>query len=367
MQTKVDLVKCASHLVRLNVAQSGGYIPGEQPVDTTTIKLNTNENAYPPSPRVLEAIRAVSADQLRRYPNPSASFFREAAAKVHGVNPAWIMTFNGGDELLSVMIRTCAAENDSVLYMEPSYSLYPVLVEMHGARSIACQYDIRDTRWTLPASLDTKDAKLILICNPNAPSGHLDLIEKLDFLAKNFRGAIVIDEAYVDFASASALSLVHKYENVLILRSMSKGYGLAGLRFGYAIAQPALLKEVHKVRNSYPCDVISIAAATAAIEDQEYARNVWQKIKLEREQLASSLLDMGFSFPESQTNFILVQISSLVQKKFSAKKIYQILKERGVLVRFWETPPLIDKLRITVGTPKQNDCLLKELKTLLKI
>ena len=351
-----------TNLVRSDIAETVGYVPGEQPTDTGTVKLNTNENPYPPSARVLEAIQAVSAEQMRRYPNPNARLFREAAAKLHGVPADWILTFNGGDDLLNVAIRTCAGQEDKVAFLDPSYSLYPVLTNIQGARACVIPYKVEGTNWALPKGIEKTDASLLLIVNPNAPSGHLDPLDQIDHFVQNFRGVVLIDEAYVDFANQSALHLVHKYENLVILRSMSKGYSLAGLRFGYAISQPTLLAQFEKVRDSYPCDVISIAAATAAIEDQEYAQSTWNKVRSERARLSSALASMGFKLPESQSNFLLAQVPSLATNKRSAMDIYQTLKSRGILVRWWDLPLLQDKLRITVGTPEQNDRLLAELK-----
>lgn len=348
-------------LVRENVAASAGYVPGEQPQDGSTIKLNTNENPYPPSPKVMEAIAGVGAEQLRKYPNPSARPFREAAAQVHGISPDMILAFNGGDELLATVIRACAAERDAVAYLEPSYSLYPVLTEVQGARKVALQYRIDGTTWSLPEGIEKTDAAILLIVNPNAPSGTLEDVDKLEQIARAFRGLVVIDEAYVDFAPVSALELAKKLPNVLLLRTMSKGYSLAGLRFGYGIGQPALLEQLVKVRDSYPCDALSIAAATAAISDQEYAKGTWEKVKSERARLAAALRAMGFVMPESHSNFVLATVPG----KVSAKGVYEALKGKGILVRWWDLPRIADKVRITVGTPEQNDRLLKELRTMV--
>ena len=268
--------------IRSNVTSAAGYIPGEQPTDSQTIKLNTNENPYPPSPRVMEAIRGVTAEQLRRYPNPSGQAFRIAAGRVHDVAPEWILPFNGGDELLSVAIRACAGEGDAVAYLEPSYSLYPVLTEINGSRKMVLSYAIEGTRWSLPAGLERTPAKILLIVNPNAPSGHFEAVEHLAAIAEKFAGLLLIDEAYVDFAPASALELVKRFGNVVILRTMSKGYSLAGLRFGYCVGRPEVLREIEKVRDSYPVDAVAIAAATAAIEDQDYAKGTWQRVVAER-------------------------------------------------------------------------------------
>jgi histidinol-phosphate aminotransferase len=352
----------ATNRVRTNVAKNAGYIPGEQPTDISVTKLNTNENPYPPSPKVLDAIKTITPEQLRRYPNPSARIFREMASKIHGVPPEWIMAFNGGDDLLSVIMRTCATENDVISFLEPSYSLYPVLAELQGARTEVLQYEINGTQWRLPANIGKSKAALLLIVNPNAPSGHFEPLDLLESVIKEFSGVILIDEAYVDFAQESVLPLVHKYSNLVILRSMSKGYSLAGMRFGYAIGQPALLKEIEKVRDSYPCDVLSIAASTAALEDQDYARSTWDKVKDERKRLSSELRKLHFAMPESESNFVL----ATAPEGASAQPLYESLKQHGILVRWWKLPNLEDKIRITIGTREQNDKLLEQLKVLLK-
>ena len=354
--------------VRSNIAAASGYIPGEQPTDTVTIKLNTNENPYPPSPKVMEAIHNVTPEQLRRYPSPSGQPFRVAAAKVHGLDPNWILTFNGGDELLSVAIRAVAGETDAVAFLEPSYSLYPVLTQMNGSRKIVLSYEIENQKskienptWSLPAGIENTAAKILLIVNPNAPSGHLEPLDALRHIARSFKGLLLIDEAYVDFSPRSALPLVKEFPNVILLRTMSKGYSLAGLRFGYAIGNPALLGEIEKVRDSYPVDSLAIAAATAAISDQAYARETWEKVKSERARLAGLLRQMGFVMPDSHSNFLLATVPG----GKSAKTIYDGLKARHILVRWWDLPRIADKVRITVGTPEQNDRLVSELKLLL--
>ncbi len=355
-------------LFRDNILASAGYVPGEQPADFSTIKLNTNENPYPPSPRVMEAIAAVTGEQLRRYPSPTGKSFREAAGAVHGVPGDWILPFNGGDELLSVAIRAAAGERDSVAFLEPSYSLYPVLTELNGSRAVRVGYEILETRnskletpsWSLPTGIEKTAAKILLIVNPNAPSGHLDPLERLGEIAERFKGLVVIDEAYVDFAPVHALELVKRFANVLVLRTMSKGYSLAGLRFGYGVAQPGLMKELEKVRDSYPVDAVAIAAATAAITDQAYARSTWEKVKAERGRVSAALRQLGFALPESHSNFVLASVPAAR----SGKGVYETLKSRGILVRWWDLPRIADKVRITIGTPEQNDRLLAELKTL---
>ena len=364
-------------ILRPNVLQSPGYVPGEQPTAPAVIKLNTNENPYPPSPKVMDAIRTISPEQLRKYPSPSGQPFREAAAKVHGVSPDHILPFNGGDELLSVAIRAAASPLDPVAFLEPSYSLYPILAEINGSPATKLSYTIEEPSlqienrkskienpvWRLPDNLESTPAKILLIVNPNAPSGHLDPLDRLSHIASNFKGLLVIDEAYVDFAPQSALPLVQKHNNILLLRTLSKGYSLAGLRFGYGIAQPTLMRQLEKVRDSYPVDAISIAAATAAISDQPYAQSTWQKVIAERTRLATALRDIGFSMPDSHSNFLLATIPP--EAKLTAQQTYEQLKARNILVRWWNLPRIADKIRITVGTPEQNTRLLAELHTLL--
>ena len=370
-------------LFRDNIISSAGYVPGEQPTDAATIKLNTNENPYPPSPRVMAAIAAVTGEQLRRYPSPTGKAFHEVAGAVHGVPADWILPFNGGDELLSVAIRAVAGERDGVAFLEPSYSLYPVLTELNGSRAVRVAYDIQegaatkkgsgeasgpaalayamDSVWALPAGIEKVKAKVLLIVNPNAPSGHLDPLSRLGEIAERFRGLLVIDEAYVDFAPVNALELVKGFAHVLILRTMSKGYSLAGLRFGYGIAQPALMREIEKVRDSYPVDAVAIAAATAAIADQAYARGTWEKVKAERARVSAALRQMGFALPESHSNFVLATVPA----GLTGRGVYETLKSRGILVRWWDLPRIADKVRITIGTPEQNDRLLAELRALI--
>jgi histidinol-phosphate aminotransferase len=349
-------------LVRDNIINMAGYTPGEQPGDMSVIKLNTNENPHPPSPRVLEAVHSITAEQLRRYPDPDAKAFREAAARVHGVSPGMILCTNGGDELLSLVFRACVGDGDRVAFLDPSYSLYPVLAAMQDAEKIVLPYRITGTNWEFPPEIFTLNARLLLIVNPNAPSGTLADLATLSKIIRAFPGVVLIDEAYVDFAPVSALSLVREHANVIILRSMSKGYGLAGMRFGYGIAQESLLAELHKVRDSYPCDAVAIAAATAAITDQAYAAGTWDKIKAQRSEVSTALRKMGFSLPESFSNFVLAQ----VPPKVHAADVYAQLKKANILVRYFNIPGLTDKLRITIGTGAQNAALLAALKAIIE-
>jgi histidinol-phosphate aminotransferase len=331
------------------------YVPGEQPAPgERVIKLNTNENPFPPSPRVLEAIRTVDPEALRRYPSPKADGFRATAARIHGVAPDMILAGNGSDEILAIAVRTFLGPGDVLAYPDPTYSLYPVLAASAENRVVTVPWE---AGWQLPiAALLATRARAIFFANPNAPTGTLVAPARVRELALAFDGLLLVDEAYVDFADACCLDLVRELPNVMICRTFSKGYSLAGLRFGYAIAAPALVAEMSKVKDSYNCDAIAILAATAALADQDYARGTWQAVRAERIRLAGELARRGWEVIPSQTNFLLARCPD-----GDAGAIYRGLKEKRILVRYFDKPGLADKLRITIGTTAQNDALLAAL------
>ena len=342
---------------RENIEKAKGYEPGFQPAETDVVKLNTNENPYPPSPAVMDAIRDISEEQMRRYPDPHGNKFRKAAAEVNGVGPDYIMCCNGGDELLEITIRAFCDENRPLAYPVPTYSLYPVLANLQNCKAIEVPFD---SEFNLPAKLASADAALTIVCNPNAPTGSFVSVDELKSLAGKLSGVLLIDEAYVDFAEDNCAALVKDFDNVIILRSMSKGYCLAGIRFGYAIAQPALIAGLMKVKDSYNVDAVAITAATAAIRDQSYFQQNVKKVKAERARLTQQLRDLGFDVPDSSSNFVLAKC-----KNHKAVEIYEKLVERKIYVRYFDYPNLNDKLRITVGTSEQNDKLLLALKEIL--
>ncbi len=342
---------------RENIEKAKGYEPGFQPAETDVIKLNTNENPYPPSPAVMDAIRDISEEQMRRYPDPHGNKFRKAAAEVNGVGPDYIMCCNGGDELLKIAIRAFCDENRPLAYPVPTYSLYPVLANLQNCKAIEVPFD---SEFNLPAKLASADAALTIVCNPNAPTGSFVSVDEMKSLAGKLSGVLLIDEAYVDFAQDNCAALVKDFDNVIILRSMSKGYCLAGIRFGYAIAQPALIAGLMKVKDSYNVDAAATAAATAAIRDQSYFQQNIKKVKDERARLTQQLRDLGLDVPDSSGNFVLAKC-----KNHKAVEIYEKLVERKIYVRYFDYPNLNDKLRITVGTSEQNDKLLVALKKIL--
>jgi histidinol-phosphate aminotransferase len=347
---------------RDNVERAAGYVPGFQPKATDVVKLNTNENPYPPSPKVTEALAAVRPEQLRRYPDPVGNAFREAAAAVHHVEPENILCCNGGDELLAIAIRAFCDENRPVAYPVPTYSLYPVLANLQDCSAIEIPFD---REYNLPAKLATTGAALTIVCNPNAPTATLVGVEELASLATELTGVLLIDEAYVDFAERDCTSLVRQFDNVILLRSMSKGYSLAGLRFGYAIAHKDLIAGLLKGKDSYNVDAVAIALATAAIKDQAYFKANVEAIKQDRQVLTDGLRELGLAVADSHTNFVFAEVRAKDVSPLQAAEIHERLAQQNIYVRYFNVPGLEDKLRISVGTKQQNEKLLAAMRELL--
>ncbi|MHC4751738.1 MAG: histidinol-phosphate transaminase [Planctomycetota bacterium] len=335
---------------RKNIEKVKGYEPGFQPKEADVIKLNTNENPYPPSPEF-------SVERLRRYPDPIGDEFRQAAAEVHGVSPENIMCCNGGDDLLTIAFRAFCDENRPVAYPVPTYSLYPVLAKLQNCEAFEVPFD---SEFNLPVKLTKTNAALTIVCNPNAPSGSFVSVGEMASLADELSGVLLVDEAYVDFSDENCAGLVKDFDNVIILRSMSKGYGLAGLRFGYAIAPADLISGLMKVKDSYNVDAVAIAVATAAIKDQEHFRQTTEKVKKARDLLTAQLRALKFEAPRSYSNFVLAE-----SKDQNAGDIYDKLVQRNIYIRYFDLPGLENKLRITIGTDEQNDRVILALKEIL--
>lgn len=343
---------------RDNIEALKGYTPGFQPKQSDIIKLNTNENPFPPSPAVMEALSRIGAEKLRRYPDPLGDDFRRAAAEVHGVKPENIMCCNGGDDLLTLAFRAFCDENRPVAYPVPTYSLYPVLAKLQNCRAIEIPFD---DEFNLPVKLTKIDAALTMVCNPNAPSGSFVSVGELASLADELSGVLLIDEAYVDFADENCMVLVKDFDNIIILRSLSKGYGLAGLRFGYAIAQTELIAGLMKIKDSYNVDAVAITLATAAIKDRAYFNETTEEVKKARDLLMTRLRDLKFKVPTSCANFILAE-----SKDCLASVIYEKLVQRHIYIRYFDLPGLENKLRITVGTSEQNEKLVSALEEIVR-
>jgi histidinol-phosphate aminotransferase len=342
---------------RDNVERMEGYTPGFQPKATDVVKLNTNENPYPPSPDVMKALAQIDPERLRRYPDPLGGAFREAAARLHNVRPDNILCCNGGDELLALAVRAFCDESRPLAYPVPTYTLYPVLARLQNCPTIEIPFG---EEGSLPEELAKTDAPLTILCNPNAPTATMVPTEQIAELVKALKGVLLIDEAYVDFAEYDCIDIVRQLDNVIILRTLSKGYSLAGLRFGYAVASKGLIDGLMKGKDSYNVDAISIALATAAIEDQAYFKANVEKIKKDRQVLIEQLRLLGFAVSDSRTNFLLADTNT-----DTAAEIHEQLTRRDIYVRYFNVPGLADKLRITVGTAQQNEKLLAALRDIL--
>lgn len=340
---------------RSSVDKMVGYTPGEQPKPgTNIIKLNTNENPYSPSPQAIAVLRNLDSEWLRRYPDSYANDFRRATSEVLGVPLDWIIVGNGSDDLLNLIVRACAELERKVVYPMPTYVLYRTLAQMQPAEFIEIPYG---EDYDLPIEeLVAANGAVTFIASPNSPSGHVVPVDALRKLAERLSGVLVIDEAYVDFAEETALPLVQEFENVIVIRTLSKGYSLAGLRLGFGIANPKLLHGLFKLKDSYNIDAVACLVGAAAMRDQAYKHECVRKVKVSRAKLAVALKQLGFKVWDSQTNFLLVQ-----PFRGNAEQIYLALKEQGILVRYFKQPGLEDKLRITVGTDEQNQMLAEML------
>jgi histidinol-phosphate aminotransferase len=343
--------------VRPEIAAMDGYTPGEQPQAGKFIKLNTNENPYPPPPGIRRAVGEVLERGLQKYPDPMANAFRTRVAELLELpSKDWVLCGNGSDDILTICTRTFVGQGDLLRLPYPSYILYRTLAQLQGARAEEVRFN-RD--WTLPAAFGepAEKLRLVFLPNPNSPTGTMISREAILEFAERLPCPLLVDEAYVEFADFSCASLVAKNERILVSRSLSKSYGLAGLRFGYIVAQPQLIAELIKMKDSYNCDSLSIAAATAAIDDQAWLTDNRRKIVATRGQLAAGLTQLGFDVIPSQANFVWC-----THPRHPAKGLYEQLKAAHLLVRYMNYPGWSDGLRISVGTDEQIEALLGLLK-----
>ncbi|MCI0342219.1 MAG: histidinol-phosphate transaminase [Planctomycetales bacterium] len=348
-----------SGFLRPEVARLPGYSPGEQPSDPGWVKLNTNENPYPPSPRVLEALRAVGPD-LRLYPHPDAEPLRGRIAAFLGLSPERVMVGNGSDELLSILVRGTVGSDGGLAIPTPTYTLYETLAASTGARLSQVPFA---ADWSLPEAFDraASRARLVLLANPNSPSGTVVPAERVEVLARAVRGLVAVDEAYVDFAERGCRELLDRLPNVVLLRSFSKSFSLAGARIG-ALAGPAdLVAGLRPLKDSYNVSRLAIAAGVAALEDLAWMRRNADRIRATRERLSAGLRALGFEVPPSQANFVLAI------GRADARPIHEALKAKRILVRHFDSPRLRDALRITVGTDEETDRLLAELERIGRV
>jgi len=357
------------NLFRPNIERIAGYAPGEQPQDAGWVKLNTNENPYPPSPRVVAAIEAAAHGRLNVYPDPLATRFRRKAAELFGVEPDWILPGNGSDENLTILIRSFVDPHEKIAYPYPSYILYETLADIQGAQSARLLLGA-DWSWNRDLCRPiVQQSKLVFVPNPNSPSGNRWLDEDILALVPP-RGVLVLDEAYADFCDRPhRAELLHgkHADRVIITRTLSKSHSLAGIRFGFSIAHPELTSGMRKVKDSYNCNTLSLAAAVAALEDREWVQRNIDRIRQTRGRLTESLRRLGFDVVESQANFVWA-----TRPDGRHLEIYQALKKRHILLRYMQFPGAaadgngsLDGLRITVGTDDEIDRLLETLPAVL--
>lgn len=352
---------------RKNIREMVGYTPGEQPQSTDVIKLNTNENPFAAGPAVQKALSEIKTDDLRCYPQPTALNLRKAISTHHDIETESIIVTNGGDELLRLAISTFVECDEAVAVAEPTYTLYEVLAQAHGCDYL--KFNLNED-WSLPENfaqtLNNTNAKLCLLPNPHAPSGTLLPAKELAALAKEFNGILLIDEAYIDFVDPGlnhdCLKLINEFDNILLLRTFSKGYSLAGLRIAYGVGSSSIINPMQlKTKDSYNTDFIAQKLAQAALEDQAYAKKAWDFVRAQRSMLKDALSELGLTSVDSQSNFLLVS----VPEQINAKQLCAKLKQKGILVRHFNHAGQENYLRITIGKADENDKLLSTLKSLL--
>ncbi len=344
----------SKNYARADIQAIAGYVPGEQ-LSGTVIKLNTNENPYPPSPRVGEVARSFDWQQLRLYPDPTAAPLRACASRIFGLPQECILCGNGSDDLLTIALRTFVGAGEAFAFPEPSYSLYPVLADLQGARHrpITLTEDFQ-----LPEDIlrQAGDARLLMLARPNAPTGNSFPKETIRQLCRDFDGVVWIDEAYADFAEDNCLDLVPEFSNVVVSRTFSKSYSLAGLRLGVAFGAPGLIAEMNKLKDSYNTDRFAQAVGMAALEDQEYLRQSVSRVKATRQKTAAALKKLGCTVLPSQTNFLLVRPA-----RQAARPLFLALRQEGLLVRHFSLPRVEEYLRVTIGTEEQMDTFLQAM------
>jgi histidinol-phosphate aminotransferase len=343
---------------RQNIERLSPYVPGIQPKEPGFVKLNTNENPYPPSPRVADLLRNLSPADLRLYPDPLSDRLRDTISSLHGLKRGNVIVGNGSDEILAMIFKTCAGKGDRVVLYSPSYTLFKVLAEIQEAEAV--EYDLEED-FSLPEAFISAPAALKLIASPNSPTGTLYPLETIDRILEATEGIVVVDEAYVDFAEGDSLPLLDKYPNLVVTRTVSKSFSLAGVRIGYALAPEEVIAGLMKVKDSYNVNRVSAAIAVAALSDREYFAEIVGKIKDQREKLRRDLEALGFAVFPSGANFLLARAPG-----GRAREIYEKLLARKILVRYFDLPRLSDCLRISVGTPAKMTILLDVLRDILR-
>ncbi len=345
--------------IRRQVERMSGYVPGEQPKVAGLIKLNTNENPYPPSPKVLETLRAAIDGKLRLYPDPTSTALRVKLGKIHGVDPEQIIIGNGCDDILNLCVRAFCGECGKLAYFWPSYSLYPVLANIQGATQVALPLGENFQIEVHPPLLAKLDGvKLVFITQPNAPSGVWLQRVELQRVIEETKGVVVIDEAYVDFASENCLDLLSEYDNVIVARTFSKAFSFAGMRVGWAVGPGELIAALNKVKDSYNVSRLSQLGAEATLEEWDYFQQNVKKICATRERTSAALAKLGFFVYPSQTNFVFAKPPSAL----TARQWFDGLRARNILVRWWDADRIRDFARVSIGANEEMDKFLAATK-----
>jgi histidinol-phosphate aminotransferase len=339
-------------MIRKAVQSLKPYVPGEQPKEPGITKLNTNENPYPPTPRIVKALKGWSIEALRRYPDPACSALRDQIADVHGCRPEQVFVGNGSDEILALAARAFVERDGTIGYFEPSYSLYPVLAGIEGieTRPVALTENFA---WAMP---DNYQASLFFLTNPNAPTSMLFPKKNVADLCHALKGVVVIDEAYVDFAPYDCMDLAMSMPNAIVARTLSKSYSLAGLRLGYAVGPIPLIEALHKIKDSYNVSMLAQIIGAAAISDQQHMRQNVDKIRATRDRTAGALRKRGWHVCVSATNFLWARPAGA-----KAEEVFRMLRAKKIVVRYFPGPATGEYLRITVGTDNDMNALLNAL------
>lgn len=341
-----------------NVRKLEAYTPGEQPKAKSVVKLNTNENPYPPSPKCAKVLANFDLDKLRRYPDPNFTQLREALAKLNGTDIDNIFVGNGSDEVLSVAAKTFVEDNESIGSLDPSYSLYKTLASIRCVKWFGFDKDGDVGKFVAKVKRPTTKVSLFLWTNPNAPTGEFAKPATIAKFAKSFPGVVIVDEAYADFAHDNCMKLAAKAgnRNVIVMRTFSKSYSLAGLRVGYCVGPKDLIEAMYKVKDSYNVDAVAQAIALIAVQDQDWMKGNVAKVISTRKRFVAELERRGWDVLPSESNFIFAKPA-----KAKAEDIFNALRERNIFVRYFKGAKTGDRLRITIGTDAQMRKLLNAL------
>ena len=347
-------------MIAKHVRKLAGYVPGEQPKSKNVVKLNTNENAYPPSPKCAEVLKKFDLDRLRRYCDPDCTALREALAKLNHTTPDRIFVGNGSDEILALCAKTFVENDESIGSLDPSYSLYKTLAAIRDVKWVGCD----PSEEGRVKSEELRNVSLFLWTNPNAPTGEWSEPKTIKAFAKKFKGVVLVDEAYGDFARGNCMDLATAKDNrnLIVMRTFSKSFSLAGLRVGYCVGPKDLIDALVKVKDSYNVDAIAQAVALAAVKDIAWMKKNVKAIVEMRKRFTAELEKRGWDVIPSESNFVFAKPPAPLK----AEKIFSALKERNIFVRYFRGPKTGDRLRVTIGTPAQMKKLLAALDKIIK-